>query len=291
MRVPDLEPCPFKICDGSGFIITEDDRADPCDCYRRKSFLAYLGPPFKCLKKPLPKQSAFWVPGKTSDDPPEDLTKTNLFIRAKWLDFMGDMGYALGALWLKLEQGQKPTTFDFLYDSRIPDIHFGKESYSQLSKGDRDVTEYHNTIDSFGDRPDLLVVRLGVIGSKHKSLGPLILRILKTREANAKVTWVVEDPKQPYVQGLEPSFDSTVAEYLEEYQRVIIVGTQEVVPTTPVYSLGLDSDTVSEEELRDWSTPSYPARGDTDDMEIDGCGSGPKKKNSWFKGFKKGSWG
>jgi hypothetical protein len=162
---------------------------------------------------PAVYSSPLYEPAKDGGPPLIDLTTENLFIRARWEDFLPHFKLAATNL---LSRTGFQWYFQLVTDERIKSVFVGNESYSSRARKQRDdVASFNSLGDLLGGDFDLVIIQLGYLGYKNVAAPGALKEALLIRQAANKPTWIV-DPNQNEgrFQPGHLAYSQDLAEYL-----------------------------------------------------------------------------
>lgn len=135
-----------------------------------------------------------------------DRTVENLWITTRWTDALPHLRRALGLKWHVAQVQSRSFSFRIVSDEQIrlgnfADRYDGAEPIGALMSPDA----------------DLVLVRLGFLGSANKTM-PEILRgaLMQRVELVQRPIWLIDDPGEPFRQG-HLSYSPAVGQYVTDH--------------------------------------------------------------------------
>jgi len=258
---------------------------------------------------PAVYSSPLYEPAKDGGLPTVDRTTENLFIRARWEDFLPHFKLAATNL---LSRTSFQWYFQIVTDERIKSVYVGNEAYNARARKKRDdVVTFNSLADLIGGDFDLVVIQLGYLGHKNVAAPGALKEALLIRQAANKPTWIV-DPNEEAgrFQPGHHAYSQDLAEYLALRYLELDLKIEREVPLPKRIETGYQGAPIStgDEEglaLDDAGDPPPPRQvpqrmkipkgppvdltpSSTVDLNNDpvlGTGSGAKKKYKGGRGF------
>lgn len=195
-------------CDGSGRI-PRPNTADMfvCPCVQTRHVIRQIG----CLWLGLfPKGFKTEIAGG-------DYLKTNLVFHGPWRGIARHAGLAISLHLHALYPTRWP--FKIITDEDLRAANFADDKFDESSRLRPD--------DLFGSSVELLVLRLGFLGTKNAAMAGFIYTALRAREVARKPTWIIIDDDGPsFVKG-HFSWSEDLARYIGENFTTVRVTSNE----------------------------------------------------------------
>lgn len=252
---------------GRGFIVREDETTKTCPHILVQRFYAKwlrsLGdaaqPMIDIPRDERLRETPLYVPGEV------DLTRQNVVIQgACWLRFLNHLRWVL--LIKGLDYQVRVTT-----DSQIKNVFVGNERVNAVKSQEdldekkavsrrREATAINNSLYDLAGGPDLLIIRLGMLGHTNKAAAGALVETLRIRQHAHRPTWLWEMPGKPFEEC--HSYNEEAAVLIEPFRRLSL-GDDESDP--------YEVDMTEGEELLDEmdEAPSDEPEPDDDEPEPD----------------------
>ena len=232
--------CP--LCDGLQMIpviVGDEVRAKRCICLERilaRKFLGndeiYYAPKLKSGLY-LPEQDA------EGNEIGVDRMEDNLFLKGPWSLVCQHLRWCL-----VLKHHRYPDfTFKLVSDQRVVDVYVGAESYKNKAAKDREYGENNNSLSDLVEEPDLLLLRLGVLGSSNKAAANAVLSVLRIRGDEGKPVWVIEGDR-PFGDG-HRAYNYELGDYIEDRFDVEDLRADKTQPVAFPVAPAADVETIS----------------------------------------------
>jgi hypothetical protein len=201
-----------EVCKGQGFIEVDDFTSMLCSCARNRLMRAHLGPEIASAKKI--KSSPLFKRGPTPQEPIQDRTQENLFIRGPWQLLLAHFRYTLICKGLLFR-------FQIVTDQRIKTVFVGAEAAQSRTREERESSKKsYNSLADIVCEHDLLILRLGFLGHKNQAMAGALKEALMLREVQHMPTWIVDMPGNEFVNG-HRAFSEENSDYIFSHFAVL----------------------------------------------------------------------
>lgn len=222
-------------------IVGDEVRAKRCICLERILARKYLrNDEIYCAAL---LKSGLYQPQQDSEgnEVGVDRMEDNLFLKGPWGLVCQHLRWCL-----LIKQHRYPDfTFKLVNDQRIVDVYVGNESFKNKAARDREDGENNNSLSDLVREQDLLLLRLGVLGSVNKAAANAVLSVLRIRSDAGKPVWLIEG-NLAFGEG-HRSYNHELGDYIDENYEAVDLREdksqsqfQTVAPAEESIAMGVD---------------------------------------------------
>jgi hypothetical protein len=200
-KTPEEGVCPH--CKNKGFIWVNHFDMEKCICSLQESLEQKLHPTLRGITSHLSAKK-LKKNGISID--------SDLYLQSPWHKARIFLASAI-----KERHRTKPFNHNVVADSEILNAWLSPARRESFEGDERDAqfAQQVATLDDLVRPPDLLIVRLGILGYKNQAMAGILLEsIMLRREVERKPTWVIIDPDEPLVEG-HRCWSQALVKYLE----------------------------------------------------------------------------